>query len=230
MFDRVIIKSELDSVERRHQVASILVAIIKGYAALKSLSSEATTFEFWSHLGLSDDEVGEIEERLQIEVPLSTPQRANLLLDGLLSPERPGPLLSIEQAAARGGVSKGMLESALQGVGRELLYGGPFSDIQPMIWRQRFEAALTDEWFSELEPQYCVVCADRPSSRLCGTCRRGVDERHFVFASEPSAPSWVDRPVVCYRCVEDGSADEVTFPASSRPIVDALRNEGWQGE
>ncbi len=245
LFDLTVLKSELDTQVSRRNYAIAIGDLAVGFQQLDHFASAGSLD--WLHvaasIGLDETEAAAFAADWPDAPPGGFSDLVTAVLKGLLA-ERPGPLLPFADAAARLAIQPHALANVLEAAPR-LRYTGPFALLRPRIWRARLDAAeaarrtaTIDETRPEgtafatalasAEPQRCRVCEEQPSTQACALCRRGVDDRHYVVASELLRPAWSDPRAVCFACIEDGAADDERFPSAARRIVERLRaGESW---
>lgn len=243
LFDLVVMKDSVSVAVDRKAVVSRIVDLAIGFDRLRSLfHSEIEWSEVARCLGMSEGESSVFAAEWPDPRPLNFSSLLNSVLRGFLA-ERPGLLLPLPDAAARAGVSVDSLSEIIR-ENEWLSYAGPFSLINPRVWRSRLDVALSveDPENGELEApvraaamalrgaprQYCVVCEERVAVHACALCRRGVDLRHAVIASEMIVPAWSYPRQICFSCIEDGSADGERFSGLARDLVDEIKNGLWE--
>jgi CheY-like chemotaxis protein len=84
-------------------------------------------------------------------------------------------------------------------------------------------AAISEDLGAELEAEGCSWCRQARTNRACDVCRRAVDAAHSLRLLTDPPPAWADSPVVCFRCVADGSADGRRLAPGNEDVADGLR-------
>lgn len=245
LFDLTVLKSDLDAQVSRRNYAIAISDLAVGFQQLDRLAAAASLDWLYvaAGIGLDETEAAAFAADWPDAPPRGFSDLVAAVLKGLLA-ERPGPLLPLPDAAARLAIQPHSLARVLEAA-PTLRYTGPFALLRPRIWRARLDAAeaarraaTIDEIQSEdtafatalasAEAQRCRVCDEQPSTQACALCRRGVDDRHYVVASELLRPAWSEPRAVCFACIEDGTADDERFPSAGRRIVERLRaGESW---
>ena len=245
LFDLTVLKSELDTQSSRRSYAAAIGDLAVGFQQLERMVA-AAPLDWWNiaaGIGLDPTESAAFAADWPDAPPTCFSDLVIAVLKGLLA-ERPGPLLPTPDAAARLAIQPHALVDVLEAVPR-LRYTGPFSLLRPRVWRARLDAAQAahraasidgiqpeDAKFAaamdSAEPQRCRVCDEQLSTQACALCRRGIDDRHYVVASELLRPAWSDSRTICFACIEDGTADDERFPSGSRRVIERLRaGESW---
>jgi hypothetical protein len=232
-------KPDLTTSYGRRAFIVAVVDLISGYSTLGTLAARLPSWEDIAlELGLDAHEASSFGDDWPDPPPKVLGELVAAVLRGLLA-DRPGLLLPYEDVAGRLSIAVADVPGVVKAV-PELAYDGPFGRMQRRVWRSRLEAALRlrdgDDpiggrlaaVLAGVASRLCVVCEDETTSRACSVCRQGVDGRHYVLSSELLTPAWSEPRIVCFACVEDGSAEDERFPAASRPLVERIRNgEGW---
>ena len=238
LFDLTVLKSDLAVQESRRHHALGMTDLAHGYQRLSRIAQGGLDWRsVASALGLDDDEAEAFAADWPDPPPKGLPDLVAAVLKGLMA-DRPGPLLPYPDAAARLGIEQAALPGILSAEPR-LHYQGPFGRMQPRVWRSRLDSEAARAYVAEAEgatledpfltallqapKQLCRVCSERRSTRACAICRQGIDDRHYVVASELVRPAWSEPRAICFICIEDGHADDERFPPGSRSLIERLR-------
>lgn len=244
LFDAVFLKDLVSSTQGRLEVAVAIVDLALGFEKLRGAYRSGLSWgDIGVILGMTEAESSTFDSEWPDVLPANFSSVVNSILRGLLA-ERPGLLLPLADAAGRAGISVESMRQVLQ-LNPFLEYSGPFAKIHHRVWRSRLDRALllqdnevgeadtrpdigalysASRALSAAEAANCVVCGKRRSELSCALCRLGVDRRHSIVSSEMIVPAWSQPRAICFRCIEDGTAEDERFPGFAQESVDDVKN------
>jgi hypothetical protein len=224
LFDKVCSKEHVTN--ERALVRQELISLCDGYQLLRSKAGAFNLLEL-TDLPSDEDYALDYQDLSQPMKRAAAPHLvAALFLNQLLG--RSGPLISINDACARLGISKDEGASvAVELHERGFSYSGIFSDGWPRFWVHRLDdfsrevfggratgipsderAKMISEAFGkELAPAKSPWTGktDELIAFACSCCNDGTEMRHSVGVFEIELPSYSTRRRICWRCIHDDS-------------------------
>jgi CheY-like chemotaxis protein len=242
VFDWRLLKGDIT--EDRATARAQIVDLARGWKVLGDAATEAA--DPWELLaGVLGVDPSELETFAEVELHPPKPDvPGELALWLLRGPLRwPGPLIGPADARVLCGVTAEEFEgSELQAWIADAVYAGPFQAFGRRWWsaklRQKLAAlaspppadaveraaALAAELDVELLTEGCSWCGQARTVRACEICHRAVDAAHSLRLLTDPPPAWADSPVVCFRCVADGSADGRRLAPGNEEVAEGLRD------
>ena len=231
LFDMVCPKEEVQN--NRAVVRQHLIGLCLGYERLRA-SAGAFNLRELAELPEDEDYAIDFQDLRQAMTRAGAPHLvAALFLNHLIG--RPGPLLGIEDACARLGVSGDeapTISKILQE--RRLAYSGLFSEGWPRFWAHRLDELsrdvfggratgipsgiraqkISDEFKLELAPAKSPWTGktDELIAFSCACCGKGTEMRHSVGVFEMGMAAYSNRRRICWRCIHDDSYLACTPP------------------
>lgn len=222
LFDKVCSKEHVTN--ERSQVRRELISLCSGYQLLRS-SKGAFNLIAMAGLPADEDYALDYQDLRQPMQRAAAPHLvASLFLNQLLG--RSGPLIGINEACARLGVSKDEAVTVSEALHeRGLSYFGLFSDGWPRYWTHRLNdfsrqvfggratgitsgeraKMLSENLEKELAPARSPWTGktDELIAFACSCCSEGTEIRHSVGVFEMELPSYSVRRRICWRCIHD---------------------------
>lgn len=222
LFDRVCPKEHVNN--RRALVRQELVSLCAGYQILRSKAGGFNLLEL-AKLPEEEDYALDYQDLIQSMKRAAAPHLvAALFLNQLLG--RSGPLIDINDACARFGISKDAA-STVSGwlYDNGLGYDGLFFDGWPRFWAHRVDDAcqrifggratgipseerakkVAEVFGKDMAPAHSPWTgkSDELIAFACSCCGDGTEMRHSVGVFEMELPSYATRRRVCWRCIHD---------------------------
>lgn len=231
LFDRVYTKAEIRTESERIQAENI--DLCAAYARLRELQGK---FDVVDLTGIGTDDADQINFQEFREL-VETSKAPHLVVKAFYRQliKRVGPLLSMEDVAARLGVPTASVQPALDALdGFGARYNGLLSEGGCRWWLYRF-----DQWAEEIfggRPVRIPANArakklsealgnefpaakspwndrdDELISFACACCRRPSEIRHSVSLFDPTVPRYSTVPRICWDCVQTDTYLKVSPP------------------
>jgi CheY-like chemotaxis protein len=241
IFDWRLLKGQ---VVNNGEAAAHVISLARGWAELAQAASDSA--DPWDILaGVVHVERPMLETFAEVEVQPPRPEVPGALALWLLrGPLRwPGPLSGPGDTRVMVGVDDdGFRREKVQQWLYQARYRGPFQEFGERWWseivrnqiktltpdrpadaNQRTQA-LAAELRDSLRAESCVWCGEGRTIRACDLCERAVDAAHSLRRLTAPPPPWADPPVVCFRCVADGSAEDVRFAPGNESVINGLKS------
>lgn len=242
VFDWRLLKSEINS--ERDSVRAKIIDLGRGWKLLREAADSGT--DVWEilaeSLGVDRADVATFEE-VELDPPMPNVPGA-LALWMLHGPLKwPGPLLDEPDTRVLCGLTTADFQRPeVQGWLEAASYSGPFQAFGRRWWSAAVRdlvaglsrpppadataraSALGTALGIDLQAEGCSWCGQPRTMRACAVCRCAVDAAHSLRLLTDRPPAWADAPVVCFRCVADGSADGERLARGNEDVAQGLRD------
>jgi CheY-like chemotaxis protein len=242
IFDWTLIKKEISAEGGAERARARIVDYARSWEAASTWGEEDALWERMAELlNAPEGEIALFEE-LEAEPPraeVTAEVMHWVLFDALLTP---GPLIDSDTARVvlgldhdsfgRKGVSEWLADAR---------YDGALNTFAERWWGSLVRAKLAEAAAGtrpldasarasalgaklgvELRHEGCSWCRGERTLQACHQCGKATDAAHSVRPLSRPLPAWADSWVICYSCIADGSAEEITFPQSAHDVVLAL--------
>lgn len=252
LFDFKILKESLNKPRERAVVAKQVKNLALGYRSISDAVLEESVAQApWATISGVMHALPTEKEILSAShagpAPVGTNEIAEWLLHDVL--EYPGWLLNFRETAVRLGTTAASFEKTeVQEWLEPARYSGAFSELDRRWWRGRvaellFDAMGADSFgaselrteaiaqlaeLKDLVADKCVWCGEGVITRACSRCHEAVDHSHYLVGNIDERPGWAEPFVVCFRCIQEGRAEDVQFVPGTSELVRALESGSLQ--
>jgi CheY-like chemotaxis protein len=242
IFDWELIKNMISAEGGADEARAKIIDYANAWETVRNWTMDTLLWEALAELMSAPEREMELFEELEAEPPGAAMTAEVLhwvLFDALRTP---GPLIDTDTARVALGLNRDSFdksEVAKWLTGAE--YVGALKSFEDRWWGRRLRgqlaeaaggnrpldasarvAALSGVLKVDLQWEGCNWCGGERTLQACHQCGRATDAAHSIRPRSRPLPAWADSWVVCYSCIADGSADDITFPQTVQDIVDAL--------